>query len=165
MYCDVDPDDALVLSDGRLAILDYGLTSAVESDRLDAAADALNAFAENDSSAFGAAVRRFGWLPSDQASGALALGRDALGELGGPDPARLDSDAVLDAGRRLLSRPELVGELIASGAPGPLDLWPAMAAGQLFAAIARVGATGPWRELARSALRDGWSASAEAAGR
>jgi hypothetical protein len=29
---------------------------------------------------------------------------------------------------------------------------------QLFATIARIGATGAWRELARAALREGWDA-------
>jgi hypothetical protein len=38
----------------------------------------------------------------------------------------------------------------------PEDLWPARAVAQLFAVIARTGATGDWLELTRTALRDGW---------
>jgi hypothetical protein len=50
-------------------------------------------------------------------------------------------------------------ELILSGALPPEDIWPARAVGQLFGTIARVGATGAWRELARGALREGWNAT------
>ena len=45
-----------------------------------------------------------------------------------------------------------------AGSLAPEDLWPARAAAQLFGMIARVGATAPWRELVRVALREGWDA-------
>ena len=54
--------------------------------------------------------------------------------------------------------PDLLAELILAGALPPEDLWPARGAAQLFSTIARIGATGAWRELARAAVRDGWNA-------
>ena len=38
MHVDPHPDDVLVLPDGRLAILDFGLTRAVQAERVDGAA-------------------------------------------------------------------------------------------------------------------------------
>jgi hypothetical protein len=68
---------------------------------------------------------------------------------------------VLAAGRRLLARSDALAELILAGALPPADLWPVRGVAQLFGTIARVGATGDWRELIDRALRNGWSASAE----
>jgi predicted unusual protein kinase regulating ubiquinone biosynthesis (AarF/ABC1/UbiB family) len=163
IYADADPDDVLVLSDGRLAILDYGLTRTVDADRLDVSAAALEAFTNDDADTFGSALGQLGWLPSSHAVEALALAREALGELAAAEPVRLDTEAILAARSRLLARPERLAELIRAGAPTAEDLWPALAVAQLFSAIGRVGASGPWRELARAALRDGWSATAEPA--
>jgi predicted unusual protein kinase regulating ubiquinone biosynthesis (AarF/ABC1/UbiB family) len=161
IYADADPDDVLVLADGRLAILDYGATRTVDPGRVDAAAAALQGFINRDADSFGSALEQLGWLPSSHAGGALELAREALGELAGPDPARLDSEAVLAACDRLLSRPDALAKLILAGAPPAADLWPALAVAQLFGTIARVGVTGPWRELTQRALRDGWSTTAD----
>jgi predicted unusual protein kinase regulating ubiquinone biosynthesis (AarF/ABC1/UbiB family) len=161
IYADPDPEDVLVLRDGRLAILDYGLTRTVESDRLDVSAVALEAFTNGDQDAFGSALGQLGWLPAGHGSEALALAQRTLGPLAGADSVRLDTDAVLEAGRRMLTAPEQLAELILAGALPAPDLWPALAVGQLFAVITRVGACGPWRELARAALRDGWNATVE----
>jgi hypothetical protein len=79
-----------------------------------------------------------------------------LGELAGDDSVRLDSEAVLSARDRLLSRPDVLASLVLAGTLPPADLWPALAVAQLFATIARLGATGRWRELADAALRGGW---------
>ncbi|MBV9309746.1 MAG: hypothetical protein JOZ73_02885, partial [Solirubrobacterales bacterium] len=49
-------------------------------------------------------------------------------------------------------------ELMLAGKVLPEDLWPLRGAGQVFATVARVGATGAWRELALGAMRDGWDA-------
>jgi predicted unusual protein kinase regulating ubiquinone biosynthesis (AarF/ABC1/UbiB family) len=163
IYADADPDDVLVVGDGRLAILDYGLTRAVDPGRLETSAVALEAFSGADADALGSALEQLGWLPSSHAGVALELGRRSLGELAGTDPVRLDTDALLAAGRRMLTRPEQLADLVLAGALPAADLWPALAVGQLFSAIARVGASGPWRELARTALRDGWSAAVEPA--
>jgi predicted unusual protein kinase regulating ubiquinone biosynthesis (AarF/ABC1/UbiB family) len=156
IHADLHPDDVLVLGDGRLAILDFGSTRTVEPDRVEAAANALEAFIADDADAFGAATERLGALPAAHARTALAVARDALGALAGPDPARLDSDAVIAARDRALAQPRQLGELILAGSIDPRDLWPARGVAQLFGTIARVGATGAWREQARAALRDGW---------
>jgi predicted unusual protein kinase regulating ubiquinone biosynthesis (AarF/ABC1/UbiB family) len=157
IYAGAGRDDVLVLGDGRLAILDFGATRSVEPHRVQAAAAALQGFTTGDAASFGSALEQLGWLPSGHADAALELARDVLAELAGVDPVRLDSKAVLAARGRLLSRPELLAKLVLAGALPAADLWPALAVARLFATIARVGATGPWSELARAALRDGWS--------
>lgn len=159
IHADPDPDDVLVLEDGRLAILDFGATRTVEAERVESTADALDAFIAEDAEKFGAALQRLGALPGEQAATALELTRQALGELASAEAVRLDSDAVLAVRDRLFSRPEQLSSLIRAGTPPPEDLWPARAAAQLFATIARVGATAPWRELTRAAIREGWDAS------
>jgi hypothetical protein len=161
IYADPDPDDVLVLRDGRLAILDFGTTRVVDPHRVDAAAAALQGLINGEVDAFGSALEQLGWLPSSHAGGALELAREALGELAGPDPVRLDNQAVVAARRRLLIRSEPLAKLILAGAVPAPDLWPALAVTQLFGTIARVGATGPWRELVRATVRDGWNATAD----
>ncbi len=158
-HADPHPDDVLVLEDGRLAILDFGATRVIQADRVDAMTAVVEGFADDDAIRFGAGLERLGSLPAEHAPGALELVSHALGELAGPDPVRLDSQAVLDARDRLLGRPRELSELIAAGALPPEDLWPARGTLQLFASIARVGATGAWRELVRAALADGWEAN------
>jgi len=155
---DADPDDILALPDGRLAILDFGATRVLDPERVAVATAALEAFLDGDAGRFGATLERLGWLPASRAGAALELAREALGELAGPDPSRLDGDAVLAARDRLWRRRDQLADVIAAGALAPEDLWPARAVGQLFATIARVGATGTWSVLARTAVREGWSA-------
>jgi hypothetical protein len=159
VHADPHPDDVLELADGRVAVLDFGATRTVEPERARASADAVEAFVDDDAEALGRALERLGALPTSHAATALALTQHALGELAGADPVLLDSDAVTAARDRLFDRPRELTELIGAGSLPPEDLWPARGAAQLFAAIARVGATGPWRELTRAALRDGWDAS------
>jgi predicted unusual protein kinase regulating ubiquinone biosynthesis (AarF/ABC1/UbiB family) len=156
IHAELHPDDVLVLDDGRLAILDFGATRTVEPDRVEASGEALDAFIADDAAAFGAATELLGALAATHAPTALALAHEALGELAGPDPSRLDSAAVIAARDRALAQPERLGELIVAGSIDPRDLWPARGVAQLFGTIARVGATGAWREQARSALRGGW---------
>jgi predicted unusual protein kinase regulating ubiquinone biosynthesis (AarF/ABC1/UbiB family) len=159
IHADPDPDDVLVLADGRLAILDFGATRTVEPDRAAAAADAIEAFVAADAEAFGAAVEQLGWLPAGHAPTALELAQHVLAEHGGQEPTRLDSDAIVAGRERLFGRPEQLVELILASALPPQDLWPVRGAAQLYATIARVGATGRWRELTRSAVQDGWDAA------
>ncbi len=158
IHADPHPDDVLVLDDGRMAILDFGATRLVERERVEANAAVVEGFAEGDATKFGAALERLGALPAQHAPTALGLVSHALGELGGADPARLDSEAVIAARDRLFGRPRELSEVLGAGALPPEDLWPARGTVQLFASIARVGATGPWRELVRATLRDGWDA-------
>ncbi|HEV3055951.1 MAG TPA: hypothetical protein VGX45_14915, partial [Solirubrobacteraceae bacterium] len=107
-----------------------------------------------------AATERLGALPAAHARTAIDLIRTALGELAGDGPARLDSSAVIAARDRALDQPGALTELIAAGSLPPEDLWPARGVAQLFGSIARVGATGPWRELVRASVRDGWDLDA-----
>jgi hypothetical protein len=102
-------------------------------------------------------VDDLGWLPASRAAAALDVIDLALGDLAGPGAVRLDGDAVRAARDRLIDQPEAIVELILHGALPPQDLWPARAVAQLFATIARVGATGDWRELIGDVLHDGWT--------
>ncbi len=163
IHADPHPDDVLVLDDGRLAILDFGATRTVQAERVESAAAALEAFAAGDADELGSALERLGALPASHAPTLLELLSHALGDLAGREPARLDSEAVLAARDRLFARPRQLSEVIAAGAMPPEDLWPARGSVQLFATIARVGATGPWRELTRAALRNGWAADVDSA--
>lgn len=158
VHADIDPDDVLVLKDGRLAILDFGATRIVDQVRVTHAAAALEAFVAHDGETLGSALIALGWLPAEHADAALELADHVLGELAGPDPVQLDRDALLGAGRRAAERSGSMLELMLAGALAPEDLWPARATAGLFGTIARVGAVGPWRDLARAALRDGWDA-------
>jgi predicted unusual protein kinase regulating ubiquinone biosynthesis (AarF/ABC1/UbiB family) len=159
LHVDPHPDDVLVLADGGLAILDFGLTRTVQADRVDRAAAALDAFVANDPAEFGSAAEALGWLPADHGEAALELATYALGELSGPGPVRLDSAAVVRARDRLFERPDAIARLLLAGALPPPDLWPARGIAQLFGTIARVGADADWIEIARSAVRDGWEAA------
>jgi hypothetical protein len=159
IHADIDPRDVLVQPDGCLAILDFGAVSVVDGDRLSNAVRALDAFAEGDADALGAALERLGVLPARLGATALELIRHTLGELGRPDRSRLDADAVIAVGRRLIERQDPLSSLIQGGALDPVDLWPVRGLGQLFSTIARVGATAPWLELTRTALHHGWAAN------
>jgi predicted unusual protein kinase regulating ubiquinone biosynthesis (AarF/ABC1/UbiB family) len=156
VHADPDPADVFVLGDGRLAILDFGATRTVDPARVEASAAALEAFVADDADAFGTATERLGALPATHARTAIDLARAALGELAEADPVRLDTPAVIAARDRLFDHPRQLVELILAGSAPPEDMWPARGIAQLFGTIARIGATGPWRELARAAIRDGW---------
>jgi hypothetical protein len=156
-HADLDPDDVLLLSDGRLAILDFGAWREVDPDRVVLATAAFDAFLAGDAGGFSRAVHDLGWLPADRGSVALNVIEQALGDLSGPGPVRLDQDAVLAARDRVIAQPGGVVELILHGALPPQDLWPARGVVQLFATIARVGATGHWRDIIGTAVHDGWA--------
>ena len=160
VHADLDPDDVLVLRDGRIAVLDYGATRTVEGERADAALALVEAFAAQDAGGLGAALERLGALPAEHGETALGLATHALGELGEAGASRLDSRAVLGAGRRAASRSDTVIELLLAGSLPPEDLWPLRGVGLLFGTIARIGATADWRGLTLAALRDGWAAPA-----
>jgi predicted unusual protein kinase regulating ubiquinone biosynthesis (AarF/ABC1/UbiB family) len=159
VHCDADPEDVLVRSDGRLAILDFGAVGLVEPDRIDTGLALVEAFAAGDASALGTALHGLGLLPAAFGEAAFQLAGDVLGDLGGSAPSRLDSAAIVAAERRLEARPGDVIDLILAGNLPAADLWPARGLAGLFGTIARVGATGAWRELVLGALRDGWDAS------
>lgn len=158
IHADPDPDDIRVLADGRVAILDFGVVRTVERARGELTTAAFEAFAHEDVEALGRALDQLGWLEADRAQTAFEFTQHALGDLAGPDAARLDNDAVIAARDRAGERSRQLIEILLNGSLAPEDLWPARGIAQLFGTIARVGATGRWRELALRALRDGWDA-------
>lgn len=155
-HADLHPDNVLVADDGKLTILDFGATRRVDRERVAAATGVLDALAAGDGEALGRAMQALGWLPAERGPSAVELARYALGELGDPGPARLDSGAVLAARDRALERPDLIGELLLAASPAPEDLWPTRGFAVMFSTIARIGATGDWWELLRAALSEGW---------
>jgi tRNA A-37 threonylcarbamoyl transferase component Bud32 len=157
VHADLLPDDVIVTGDGKLGILDFGASATIDRARTELIATAVDAFAQDDESAFGDALSALDALDREHAPIALSLLRTALGELGGETPARLDSAAIVAARDRLLGCGDQIARLVAVGRLAPEDLWPLRGAATLFATIARVGATAPWRELVREALRTGWS--------
>lgn len=156
VHADPDPDDVLVLPDGRLAILDFGAWSEVDNDRAALATAAFDAFCARDVDAFARAVDDLGWLPASHAATALDVIDRAFGDLADPGAVRLDGEAVVAACDRLIDQSAAVEELILHGALPPRDLWPARGVAQLFGTIARIGARGDWRELIGDALHHGW---------
>jgi predicted unusual protein kinase regulating ubiquinone biosynthesis (AarF/ABC1/UbiB family) len=159
VHADPNPDDVLVTAGGRLAILDFGATRSVPAGRADRLARAVDAFAARDGPALAAALDDLGWLPAAAAPAALDLARHVVAGLAGAGPAQLDSTAVIGARDRLAERSADVARLLAAGNLPAEDLWPARAGGQLFATIARVGATGDWLDLVRDAAHRGWDAA------
>ncbi len=157
IHADLTLKNVLVLPDGRLAVLDFGATRGVARERAENLASAIEAFAADDAARFGQALEALGAGPARLGPTALEVIGHALGELGGAAPARLDGGAVIAARDRMLGRPRALGELILAGSVAPQDLWPARGDAQLFATIAQLGATGPWRELVLEGLGDGWS--------
>jgi predicted unusual protein kinase regulating ubiquinone biosynthesis (AarF/ABC1/UbiB family) len=158
VHADPDPRDVLVLDGGRIAILDFGAVAEPDEDRVAATAAIVEAFVADDEPALAAALTRLNALPPELAGTAMALARDVLGDFAGPDPARLDTDAVIAMRERLDRRPSEVVKLILRGSLAPEDLWPGRGVAQLFATIARVGATAAWRDELRATLRAGWDA-------
>ncbi len=157
IHADPDPRDVLVLSDGRIAILDFGAVAEPKPERVSANVDLVEAFVAGDEDGVAAALERLGSLPREHAGTASALARAVLGEFADAEPVRLDGEAVIRLRDLLLGRPAELAEVLAAGSLAPEDLWPLRGIGQLFSTIARVGATGSWREELRAGLRDGWS--------
>jgi predicted unusual protein kinase regulating ubiquinone biosynthesis (AarF/ABC1/UbiB family) len=158
MHADSDPADLLLTSDGRLAVLDFGSAVIVDPARANHALAAVEAFARRDGNGLGAALHELGVLSPERGQAVLELAEQALAELGGQAPSRLDGAAVMATARRLSASSAEADELMLGGNLAPEDLWPGRALAQMFSAIARIGATAPWRELIAGALRDGWDA-------
>jgi predicted unusual protein kinase regulating ubiquinone biosynthesis (AarF/ABC1/UbiB family) len=162
MNAGVTGEDVLVLGDGRVAVVDFGTCCAVDRARLAGAVDALQALLgedddESDGERLADTSAEFGWLPREDVGEALVLVREVLGGLLGTGAVRLDAGTIAEAGRRLAHRREPALALARSGALAPSDVWPARGVAQLFATIARAGATGAWPQLTLRALSDGWA--------
>jgi predicted unusual protein kinase regulating ubiquinone biosynthesis (AarF/ABC1/UbiB family) len=154
----IDPREVLVLPDGRIAIVDLASVRTVDRDRLALGRQVLEAFVTGDQAEFERGLSRLDLLPADLAATARELAEHALGPFAGAEPVRLDTAAVIAARDRVMERSEQLMALALAGRVAPEDLWPARGLAQLFSAIARTGATAPWRELVRAGLRDGWAA-------
>jgi ubiquinone biosynthesis protein len=159
VHADVNPDDVLVLPGGGLGILDFGAVAAVEPARADAGLALVEAFAAGDGERLGAALGTLGLLDPAHGDAALDLAAHVLGELGGALAAELDTAALVAARGRLEERQAELLRLLLAGSLPPQELWPARGVAMAFGTIARVGATGAWRELVLSSLREGWSAA------
>jgi predicted unusual protein kinase regulating ubiquinone biosynthesis (AarF/ABC1/UbiB family) len=158
MHADSDPADLLVTASGDLAVLDFGSAVTVDPARADHALAAVESFGRGDGAGLGTALAALGLLAAERGPAVLEVAAHALGDLGRQAPSRLDGATAMAAAQRLSTRSALTAELLLDASLAPEDLWPARALAQLFGVIARVGATGPWRELIAGALRDGWDA-------
>ena len=155
VHADPDPDDVLLLDDGRVAVLDYGAVARVPSARAARFADLLEALAAGDDHAGGGALAELGWLRGTDAPKAVAHARRALAPLL-ESPARLDPQALAAAGSRALDvAPDLLPLLPRTAVP-PGDLWPLRGTGALALLLARLDVEADWVALATRALREGW---------
>jgi hypothetical protein len=158
VHCDLDADDVLVLDDGQLAVLDFGAAAPMGRERADLCLIALEAFCAEDPQAFGGALADLGLLEPGHGATALAVVTAGLGPLGQSQPSRLDADAVVAALGRLEGLEADAAALLVAARLPPGDLYPARAIAQLFSLIARIGASGVWRDQVRQALTEGWHA-------
>jgi predicted unusual protein kinase regulating ubiquinone biosynthesis (AarF/ABC1/UbiB family) len=160
-HADLQLREVLVLDDGRISIVDFGATAPAAAERIGLGAGLVEAFVAEDVDGAATALSSLGVLPPEMAATAMELARHVLGPLAGAEAVRLDSAAVQAVRDRVLERPEALLALVSEGRLQPEDLWPVRGLGQLFALIARAGATAPWRELVRLGLREGWDARPE----
>ena len=93
VHADPHPDNALLLADGRLAVLDFGATRRVDKARFRVAAQAVAALQAGDAEALAAAGAALGW--AFDAEGALALLSPVLG-----GPVTLDAALLRQIGGR-----------------------------------------------------------------
>lgn len=158
VHADPDPRDALLTSDGRLAILDFGATARVPAERLEAATAALDALAGRDGAGLARALEALGWLPGatpDDGDVLLRAAERILGPLL-EGPAVLDPDAVGDVFERARQPAAEAATLAPRVRVQPQDLWPLRGTGQLALALAPLGVEADWLTLGREALAGGW---------
>ncbi len=155
VHADPDPRDALLDAGGRLWIVDFGASRRVAPERVALAAGALDALAADDPRRFGRLVAELGWLAERDARDALVLAHRLIGPLPAGE-TRLDAAAARAMGERALEAEAELAALAVRGSVGPEDLWPLRMLGTLFGALAALGATADWMQLARDSLRDGW---------
>lgn len=158
VHADPDPRDALLTLDGRLAILDFGATAHVPTDRVDLATTVLEALARRDGPGLAQALAALGWLPGATADDGAILLRLAERVLGPflDGPAVLDVDAVGDMMERAGHAAPEAGALVQRTRVQPQDLWPLRGLGQLALALAPLGVEADWLALGREALAHGW---------
>lgn len=147
---DPHPDDALLMEDGRLAIVDFGAVREVPAERAALARRALGAFRAQDAGALAAVLDESGWMPGADA-GDAQLGLDIAEDLLGPvlrGEAPLTAEALEDAGVALEGHAETVAAQARRSALAAEDLWPFRGLGQLGLVLARLEVEADWLELA-----------------
>ena len=158
VHADPDPRDALLMADGRLAILDFGATARVTAGRLALATAALEALAQRDGAGLARALDKLGWLPgatADDGGTLLRLAERVLGPfLAGS--AILDPDAVGDMLQRAREPAPEAAALVQRVRVQSQDLWPLRGMVQLVLALAPLGVDADWLALGREALAGGW---------
>jgi predicted unusual protein kinase regulating ubiquinone biosynthesis (AarF/ABC1/UbiB family) len=156
MHCDLDADDVLILADGRVGVVDFGAVAVIERDRADLCLEAVAAFVDGDPAGLDGALVALGVLAPGHGDAALAVATEVLGELGGATPSQLDVAAIAAALDRVDGVESPAAELLLAGRLVPSYLYPARGVAQLVSLIARIGATGVWREQVTGALAGGW---------
>jgi hypothetical protein len=155
VHADPHPRDALLATDGRLTVLDFGATRRVAPARVDLAIAALDALTAGDARGLGSALASLGWLPERDGARALAPARDIFGPLLS-GAATIDAAAARGLARRAAAQDGALLALLPHAGVAPEDLWPLRMLGGLFTVLARLGARSDWIALARGALDDGW---------
>ena len=151
---DPHPDDALLMDDGRLALVDFGAVRELPPERIELARAALAAFRAGDDKALAKAMDASGWLPGARPADAR-LGIDIAEDLLGPvlrGEAPLTAGALEDAGLGLERLAETVAAQARRSSVAPEDLWPFRGAGQLGLVLARLEVQADWLELGERAL-------------
>jgi predicted unusual protein kinase regulating ubiquinone biosynthesis (AarF/ABC1/UbiB family) len=151
---DPHPDDALLMEDGRLAVVDFGAVREVEPERLEIARRALTAFQAQDADALAEVLSDSGWMPGADATDAR-IGLDIADDLLGPvlrGEAPLTADALEDAGFGTERHAETIAVQAGRSALAAEDLWPFRGLGQLGLVLARLEVQADWLALAEDAL-------------
>ena len=151
---DPHPDDALLMDDGRLAVVDFGAVRELPPERLELARASLTAFRDGDAKALAKVLDASGWLPGAKAKDAQ-LGLDIADDLLGPvlrGAAPLTARALQDAGRRLDRHAETIATQARRTGVAAEDLWPLRGVGQLGLVLAYLGVQADWLDLGLGAL-------------
>ncbi len=151
---DPHPDDALLMDDGRLAVVDFGAVREVEPARVELARRALAAFRAQDADALAEELDASGWMPGAGRDDAQ-LGLDIADDLLGPvlrGEAPLTAEALEDAGFAMERHAETMAAQARRSALAPDDLWPFRGLGQLGLVLARLEVQADWLALATDAL-------------
>ena len=153
---DPHPDDALLMDDGRLAVVDFGAVRELPPARLELARAALAAFHAGDAKALAAVLDVSGWLPGARAEDAQ-LGLDIADDLLGPvlrGEAPLTAGALEDAAARLERHAETIATQARRTGVAAQDLWPLRGVGQLGLVLARLEVQADWIDLGLGSLGD-----------
>lgn len=156
VHADADPANVIITPAG-IAIVDFGASSMVAADLVDAALDAIQALRDVDVDAFAiAVVERLGVLPdAESATEALSVLRAVGGDLLS-GPALLDAAALVALAARAEARLDALLALATRVRLAPEHLWPLRMLGTLVATLGRLGVTEDWIALGLAAGRTGW---------